>query len=216
MRIYVYNEGLTRFASEKYRLSDCKSNRFAHLTNYSVNKKNEKFVQNSNANEDGKGNKWSLSALFNHLESIGVDCDLLWSRIYDIIIKSLISVESTLIQAVKKLSCHRNNCFELFGFDILIDSELKPWLMEVNLSPSLGCDSPLDFRIKSKLVADTFTLIGVQAFDRKKDNLFYKQRYAGPYLGLKELIRPLVPLPDLSEKNDIANTLVFSKLKVLS
>jgi tubulin polyglutamylase TTLL5 len=46
----------------------------------------------------------------------------------------------------------KNNCFELFGFDILIDSELKPWLIEVNLAPSLECSSKLDFKIKSNLI----------------------------------------------------------------
>ena len=41
--------------------------------------------------------------------------------------------------------------------------------MEVNLTPSLNCDTPLDFNIKSNLIADMFTLIGVKAFDRRKD-----------------------------------------------
>ena len=29
------------------------------------------------------------------------------------------------------------NCFKLFGFDVFIDSNLKPWLLEVNNIPSL-------------------------------------------------------------------------------
>lgn len=44
LRIYIYNEGLVRFASEPY--SEQKNNIYAHLTNYSINKKNESFVQN--------------------------------------------------------------------------------------------------------------------------------------------------------------------------
>lgn len=49
-----------------------------------------------------------------------------------------------MFQAVKANVPHRDNCFELLGFDILIDSMLEPWLIEVNLSCSLGCDSALD------------------------------------------------------------------------
>lgn len=40
LRIYVYEEGLCRFASEKYDTSDLK-NVFSHLTNYSINKKHK-------------------------------------------------------------------------------------------------------------------------------------------------------------------------------
>lgn len=52
----------------------------------------------------------------------------------------------------------KNSCFELFGFDILLDSNLNPWLLEVNLSPSLNCDSPLDQKIKGDLVAEIFDM----------------------------------------------------------
>ena len=61
-----------------------------------------------------------------------------------------------------------NNCFELLGFDILIDEVLQPWLIEVNLSPSLGCDAPLDQKIKGNLMADLFTLIGVVPLEQRK------------------------------------------------
>ena len=44
LKIYVYNEGLVRFASEPYNLSNIKQNVFAHLTNYSINKKSEHYV----------------------------------------------------------------------------------------------------------------------------------------------------------------------------
>lgn len=97
--------------------------------------------------------------------------DLLWARIYDVILKSIISGEHYVLAAIKKNQLHRNNCFEVFGYDILLDSELKPWLLEVNLSPSLACETPLDTTIKANLIADTFNLLGVQKFDRKKESL---------------------------------------------
>ena len=58
---------------------------------------------------------------------------------------------------------HRRNCFELYGFDILIDSDLKPWLLEVNLSPSLNCEAPIDMKIKSALICDLLNLVGLPA-----------------------------------------------------
>jgi len=96
--------------------------------------------------------------------------DLFWSRIYDVIIKSIISGENNILAAIKKTCIHRTNCFELFGYDILIDSDLKPWLVEINLSPSLACESPLDLTIKSNLIADTLTMVGVKRFDRRTES----------------------------------------------
>jgi hypothetical protein len=94
LRLYVYQEGLVRFASESYSMKDAKTNLFNQLTNYSINKKNHNFVQNENLEEDDYGFKWSLTAFCNHLESIGVDMSIFWSRIYDMIIKSIISGEN--------------------------------------------------------------------------------------------------------------------------
>jgi hypothetical protein len=123
--VYVFKEGLVRFASEKYDHEDFQ-NLFAHLTNYSINKKNDKFISNEKAENDDFGHKWSLAALTRHLKNIGVDMNLLWGRIYDVIIKSLLSVENIISPAIKKWVEHpTKNCFELFGFDILIDSDLK-------------------------------------------------------------------------------------------
>ena len=43
--------------------------------------------------------------------------------------------------------------------------------MEVNISPSLATDAPLDAKIKSSLITDTFNLIGIRKFDRRRDNI---------------------------------------------
>ena len=172
LKIYVYEEGLTRFASEPYDESNTStSNKYIHLTNYSINKKSTKFVTNDDPNRDDVGHKWSISALCRHFEQAGIDPGFVWSRIYDLIIKTVISIEPLVVEEIRKYSLTRSNCFDLLGFDVLLDSDLKPWLMEVNLSPSMNTDSPLDHRIKSNLVADTFTLIGIKKFDRKSERM---------------------------------------------
>ena len=84
---------------------------------------------------------------------MGIDLDLLWSRIYDVIIKTILCGENYVVTAMRKSRVHRTNCFEMLGFDILIDSDLKPWLIEVNLSSSMATESPLDLKIKSNLMS---------------------------------------------------------------
>lgn len=51
------------------------------------------------------------------------------------------------------------NCFELFGFDILSDDNLKPWLLEVNYSPALSLDCSTDVSVERSLVHDIIELI---------------------------------------------------------
>jgi len=45
-------------------------------------------------------------------------------------------------------------CFEILGFDVLIDDKLKPWLIEINHAPSFATDTPLDFKMKKDVIAD--------------------------------------------------------------
>jgi len=59
-------------------------------------------------------------------------------------------------------------CFELYGFDIMLDSDLKPWLLEVNISPSFSSSSPFDKTVKTKLACDFLTLVGVPIIDHSK------------------------------------------------
>ena len=64
LRVYIFREGLVRFASEKYNTADLGSEeaKFSHLTNYSINKKNQKFQSAKAQEDDDSGFKWSLGA----------------------------------------------------------------------------------------------------------------------------------------------------------
>ncbi|XP_078090678.1 tubulin polyglutamylase TTLL5 isoform X2 [Mustelus asterias] len=159
--VYLYEEGLTRFATVKYdRATRNIKNQFMHLTNYSINKKSCDYVSCDDPEVEDYGNKWSMSAMLRYLKQEGTDTAALMAQIEDLIIKALIAAELHIASASKMFVPHRGNCFELYGFDVLIDSNLKPWLLEVNLSPSLACDAPLDLKIKASLLSDMFTLVG--------------------------------------------------------
>ncbi|CAK9000104.1 unnamed protein product [Durusdinium trenchii] len=169
LRAYVYREGLVRFACRPYS-TDAKhiSDAYRHLTNYSINKGSASFVENSDVQNDNMGHKWSISALNRHLRCTGVDVKLMWTRIMDVLVKSLLAVEPTISARTRVTANHSHNCFELYGFDILVDKDLKPWLLEVNLSPSMQADSPLDWQIKSSLLADSFNLVGINRVSKQR------------------------------------------------
>ena len=201
LRIYMFHEGLTRFSTEKYNKSSrFVNNRFMHLTNYSINKKNEHFVQNESADQDNYGNKWSLSALRNYLRKCGVDVDSLWRHIKDICIKTLLSIESFVNSACKMFVPSRTNCFELYGFDIMVDDNLHPWLLEVNLSPSLATDSPLDMKIKSAVLADLFNLAAFRPYDRHKFRSDHQSRMTSTVRPLRQSRRTVQVTDELTNE----------------
>lgn len=59
-------------------------------------------------------------------------------------------------------------CFQILGFDIMIDRNFKPWLIEVNQSPSFATDSPLDHEVKKQVLRDAFKLLNINQERRHK------------------------------------------------
>lgn len=51
---------------------------------------------------------------------------------------------------------------------MILDSNFKPYILEVNFSPSLSADSPLDYHIKSNLLVDTLNIVGIKKNLRKR------------------------------------------------
>ncbi len=95
---------------------------------------------------------------------MGISFDVVFSQIKDIVIKALISIEPHVCNKMTNSGTIRGQCFDLFGFDILVDSTLRPWLLEVNMSPSLSSSAKLDKQIKTALLCDVFHTIGIQPY----------------------------------------------------
>ena len=99
----------------------------------------------------GKCHKRSLKQIYETLSEMGHDTDKIKSNINDIIIKTLIS-GSPEIQHIYR-SCQPEDyensmCFQILGFDIMIDDTLKAWLLEVNHAPSFATESVFDQNLK--------------------------------------------------------------------
>lgn len=98
-----------------------------------------------------RGCKWALSQFFSYRRRWDRDDLLLWQKVHHVVIL-------TITPSVPFAA----SCFELFGFDILIDDNLEPWLLEVNVSPALSVDCSADMSVKRKLIHNTIELIYFQ------------------------------------------------------
>lgn len=180
LRVFVYNEGLARFATTSYS-HPCTGNLddiCMHLTNYSINKHSSNFIQDAHC-----GSKRKLSTFNTYMKTHGYDVEQIWRAIEDVIIKTLISAHPVIKHNYHTcFPSHTLNsaCFEILGFDILLDHKLKPWLLEVNHSPSFSTDSKLDKEVKDSLLYDALVLINLGSCDKKK--VLEEERQRGRFL----------------------------------
>jgi len=172
-RIFIHKEGLARFATEEYTAPKPQNlkNIYIHLTNYALNKDNENFEFNTEADNADTGHKRSLDSIWRYIKEHGGNPTQVKADIKHCIVKSFCSVQPHLAHMCR--SCQpndfeNNKCFEILGFDILLDHNLKPWLLEVNHSPSFSTDTPFDYKVKAKLLEDTFRLLNLDANKRLK------------------------------------------------
>ncbi|XP_071955271.1 probable tubulin polyglutamylase TTLL2 [Antedon mediterranea] len=167
--IYIYDEGIVRFSTEKFDLSSI-HNQFSHLTNTSINKLGPSYT--ADKERIGPGCKWSFATLRNYFHQQNIEGSVIWKRISNIVIYTILAQTTS----VPKVS----NCFELFGFDILIDNTLKPWLLEVNFSPALGLDCSTDHTVKSALLNDIIEMLSFTDDHREQKQLLNsKPTYGG-------------------------------------
>ncbi|GIL81822.1 hypothetical protein Vretimale_1419 [Volvox reticuliferus] len=192
LRVFLFHEGLARICTEKY--SPPKASNldvsFMHLTNYAVNKKNEAFVAAVAASGDNgeDASKWCLAQLRAYLTSLGHDYNKVWGDIGDLIIKSLCSVQPILRNNYRSVLPPDNDgfsCFEILGYDIMLDDQLRPWLIEVNHSPSFNIDSPLDLAIKEELITQTIKLVRIDP------KLIAKTKKAEKRAATSRLLEPM-------------------------
>jgi tubulin polyglutamylase TTLL1 len=146
MQALVYREGFARFCNVKYSAAaDDMDNPFMHLTNVAVQKNNEDYNSNH-------GGKWSVANLCLYVEATrgrGAGEKLL---------RDIHAVMLHALRAVQNVVINDPHCFECYGYDIIVDDNLKPWLVEVNASPSLSTTTREDRNMKSRLLRDVLEL----------------------------------------------------------
>ncbi|XP_004529350.1 tubulin polyglutamylase TTLL13 isoform X1 [Ceratitis capitata] len=188
LRIFVYNEGLARFATSKYVEPTIENScdLFMHLTNYSVNKRSSQYDLCDN---DDCGSKRKFCAINNWLRCRNYEVDEFWGKIDDIIIKTILSAWPMLKHNYH--ACFPSHdkiqaCFEILGFDILVDSKMKPYVLEVNHSPSYHTHELVDRQVKKALIRDTLLMVSTPLADKKQILREDRKRIKQRLLKLKQ------------------------------
>ncbi|CAH1797496.1 unnamed protein product [Owenia fusiformis] len=147
LKCYMFRLGFCRFCTVKYNASTTElDNMFVHLTNVSIQKHGDDYNQ-------VHGGKWTVHNLKVFLEGTrGKEVtDKLFDDMHWCIVNSL--------KAVSGVIANDRHCFEVYGYDIIIDDNLKPWLIEVNASPSLTSTTSSDRIMKYKMINDTINVV---------------------------------------------------------
>lgn len=119
---------------------------FVHLTNVSIQK-------NADDYNSQHGGKWSLESLRLYLAS---------TRGRDVTEKLFDDINWLIVHSLKSVCWIMNSdrhCFEIYGFDVIIDDKLKPWLIEVNASPSLSSTTSNDRIMKYSVIRDSLSIL---------------------------------------------------------
>jgi tubulin polyglutamylase TTLL1 len=121
-------------------------NPYIHLTNVAIQKKSDDYNKIH-------GGKWTLSNMRLFLQgTYGHDrANRLFEDMNALIIHSLKACQNVMI--------NDKHCFECYGYDLLIDAQLKPWLLEVNASPSLTTTTTADRVLKTALISDLLDIV---------------------------------------------------------
>ena len=193
---YSYTDGYLRTASTEYSTKDI-TNSFIHLTNDAIQKHSEEYGKF----EDG--NKLSYRDFQRYLDFHYSEKKTNFINDVIPIMKNLIrdSIQSVFFKIDPK---RRLNCMEIFGYDFMLDCNLKPWLIEVNTNPCLELASGYLTMLIPAMVENAFRIAvdplfpppvgkhSFEAFFENKFELIFHQEING-----KKLIE------DVGEKKDM-------------
>lgn len=145
--LYYYKHGYIRTSSDEYSLNS--NLNYVHLTNNCLQQYGEKYSKF----EDGNTLPYNVieDYIMQRYPSFSFETHIV-PRIKDLIIDTYLSVKTELNP------CKRRNCFELLGYDFVIDEDMRTWLIEVNANPYLGVPNKFIEGLLPKMLNDMLKL----------------------------------------------------------
>ena len=156
LNVFFCREGHLKGSSELYDINT--KNKFIHITNHSLQKKSAKFEQFE------YGNEMSYADFKQFMKEEQIPIDKFNSMIEDMKLLVKISFKSV---GRKLLKVTPVFCFEIFGYDFILDNDFRPWILEINNNPGLGISSPVIQKLVPRMFDDALRLTIDKVFDTK-------------------------------------------------
>ncbi len=146
--VYIFKEGHLKATSLKYNPDS--DDIYVHLTNYSVQKHNINFSKIE------IGNEIPFYEFQKELDRKKSGKNFK-NDIYPKIVR-IIRLTGGAAAKGKMNFMNAKNCFEIFGYDFILDENYRPYLLEINSNPGLEISSPLISQLLPRMIDDAFKL----------------------------------------------------------
>ena len=171
LTIWMYKDCYLRFCTQKFTLDTTQQS--VHLCNYSIQKNYKNDSERSN--ELPEENMWSNDEFVEKFLSRNNQADAWETIIYpgmkNAIISSMLSTQDIIEQ--------RKNTFELYGADFMIGEDLKPWLIEINCSPTMARSTEITTYLCDNVLEDICKVIIDKKYNKNADTGRFEIIYKG-------------------------------------
>ena len=185
LTLWMWEEPYLRFSAEDYDIDNF-SNIYSHLTNNSIAKYSEKYKNESLIKED----MWELGNFKKYLKE-NYNKENIWDEIYEKMKNAIIcSFDSGRHEIV-----YRENCFELYGYDFMIDNELNVFLIEINSSPAMDYSTSITEKLVQEMSENLIKIV----IDKRETCRDFEKigKFIKVYDGKEEINEKFVPNKNL-------------------
>ena len=154
LRFYIYNNGIVRFAPRPYERGDGWLDQAdMHVTNTALHRNNPLLVISQDPAVENAGHVWSMRAYLRRIGADGHDPEAIFRSLAHLVGQFVLVLrDDGFFTRQLALGSDRSYGAKLFGFDVLLDADAQPWLIEVQRSPAWG-GQPLAKRINGEVAA---------------------------------------------------------------
>lgn len=181
LTIWFYERCYLRFGVDDFDMSNLK-NKYIHLTNNSITKHSSNY-----SSTQIEGSMWFSEHFGKYLqEQYGQD---IWTTKIKPQIKNIVKLS---LESVQDTMDNRKNSFELYGYDIMIDEDCNPWLIEVNASPAMDYSTEVTEELVQEVLEDTVKVVVDYNFaSAKKKGKVDTGNYSLLYKAKQHVERPI-------------------------